>query len=76
MIVSCTAISVADSVRTTGWPKKLHSEMCSRYLSKQINKYYQTHKIVGYRLQIHSEKNVESVLFAAGRHIPAGDATY
>jgi len=36
---------------STGWPKKLQNEMCSRYLSEQRNKQCQTHKIV----QIHSE---------------------
>jgi len=34
-----------------GGPKKLHNEMCSRYLSKYRNKQCQTHKII----QIHSE---------------------
>jgi len=42
------------------WPKKLHSEMCLQYLSKQKNKQFQTHKIV----QILSERvfNVSSLL--------------
>jgi len=30
----------------TGWTKNLHNDMRSRYLSKQINKLCQTHKIV------------------------------
>jgi len=62
---------IPGGVGLQGGPKDLHNEIRSRYLNKRINKQWQRLKIV----QIHSE-SVQCVVLAAGRHIPAGDATH
>jgi len=51
VVLGCVVNVPRSNCTNTGWPKKLHSEMCSRYFSNQRNKQCQTPKIV----QIHSE---------------------